>query len=335
LKRNPTLANAVVLMVSVAVALIAAEALARLLGTGPRFGRLILNRGTLTRTVDGVPLWNDARPRYTDDDVRRAAADPEAFTVVGLGDSIMYGVRQPKETTYLEQARRLLVQRSGRRVETLNLAVPGYNTMQENIVYKEIAARVAPDLVLVHYWTDDVHQYRAVGGHVVDLGNVSEEDAERLVRALPLPAPIGDFLLVHSRLYDMLTQVVVAAGREQRIFDWSRVSAPLAEIQQRAQRSGARLVVLASAALDGDAPIPIADLARLRKFAADRDIEVIDVSEWLEGYRSKEVGIDMCHFSALGHQVVGERLAEYVLEKHLSSAPVPLSWEEKGNRQVD
>lgn len=44
------------------------------------------------RTVDGVALWQDRNPRVRPDDVARAAAERDACIVVGLGDSIMYGM---------------------------------------------------------------------------------------------------------------------------------------------------------------------------------------------------------------------------------------------------
>jgi lysophospholipase L1-like esterase len=315
--RTSAVSNFAVAALSAAVALLIAEGIARLAGVGPRFGQLIYVRGVPTRTVDGVPLWDDADPRCDEADVERAARDRSAFTILGLGDSIMFGVSQTKDATYLEQARREIAQRSKRRVEILNLAVPGFNTMQENAVYREIEPRFTPKLVLVHYWTDDVHQYRVVGGYVVDLGNVSEEDGRLVVRAIPLPPRLGDFLLVHSRLYDLLTQVVIALRREDIADDWSRVAAPLKEIQERAQRSGARLVVLASPLLDGPLPRPNSDLERLREFGAANGIEVVDLSTWLDGHRSEDVALDMCHFNAVGHRLIGERLAEYLLAHDL------------------
>jgi lysophospholipase L1-like esterase len=305
---------------SVAVATLAAEMLARLAGVGPRFGQLIFVRGVPTRSVDGVALWSDRHPRYDSEDVRRMAGDPDAFTIVGLGDSIMYGVGQSKEDTYLEQARRVLAERSARGVEILNLAVPGYNTMQEDAVYKEIADRISPDLVLVHYWVDDAHQYRVVAGHVVDFGKISD-DGRFVVRALPLPAALSDFLLVHSRLYDLLTQAVVSFRRRAQSDDWTRVARPLADIQARAERAGARLVVLASPDLNGPSPRPNDDLERLRQLAANRGFEVIDLSTWVSDASSPQIAQrDGYHFNAEGHRRIGERLAEYLLQHDLKDA---------------
>jgi lysophospholipase L1-like esterase len=305
-----------VVVLSTLAAVLLAEGLARLVGVRPMFGQLIFVREVPTRIVDGIALWDDRQPRYDRDDLPRVSAHRDAFTIVGLGDSIMYGVSLPQEQTYLEQTRRVLATRSTRPVEILNLAVPGYNTLQEDAVYKEIDGRIRPNLVLVHYWVDDANQYRVVGGHVVDFGNLSE-DGRLMIHALPVPPRLGDFLLVHSRLYDLLSQAVVArARRTAPASDWTRVSAPLADIQERAQRSGARLLVLASPELDGTAK-STADLPLLQQFARERGIEVVDLSEWLGGVPAERIALDRCHFNAEGHRLIGEHLAAYLLQHDL------------------
>lgn len=321
-------ARAGIVVGSIVVALLLAEAVARLVGLRPEYGQVISSHGIATRVVDGVPLWNDRFPRADAGDVRRAAADDTAFTVLGLGDSIMYGVRVEKDQTYLEQARGILARASPRRVEVLNLAVPGYNTRQEDAVYKEIAGQLSPDLVIVHYWDNDVHQYRAIGGHVVDFGDVSA-DGRFVVRALPLPPRLSDFLLVHSRLYDLLTHFAVSrqsatrtneAMAAARTTEWAAaVATPLAAIDERVKRAGGRLLVLASPVFTGPAPRPSEDLPRLRALAAGRGFEVIDLSAWLEGLDPAQVALeDRCHFSVEGHRVIGERLAEYLVHHDLA-----------------
>ena len=119
--------NGALLLVSTTLSVLAMEGLARFIGSTPALGPL-LAMGTAARAVDGVPLWNTT-PRYDADDLQAAASDRHGFTILGLGDSIMYGISVQKEDTYLERTRRLLEERSGRRVHVFNLAVPGYNTM--------------------------------------------------------------------------------------------------------------------------------------------------------------------------------------------------------------
>src|SRR3989442_12735069 len=84
---------------AIVVGLLIAEGIMRLLGMNPGNARLLALGDTPTRTVDGVVLWQDDDPRSGPEDIARAAADHDAFTVLGLGDSIMYGVGQTKEHT--------------------------------------------------------------------------------------------------------------------------------------------------------------------------------------------------------------------------------------------
>jgi lysophospholipase L1-like esterase len=304
------------------VALLVAEGLARWMGINPGYGRLIALGDAPTRTVNGVVLWLDNAPRAGDDDVVRAAADHDAFTIVGLGDSIMYGVGQPPQQTYLEQTRRTLTERQTRKVDIVNLAVPGYNTMQEDAVHREIADRLKADLVMVHYWSDDARLYRVVGGYVVDVGDMSA-DGRVVVRALPIPPSINDFLLVHSRLYEILTQAVIEFDRRATPADWSRVSKPLVALHDRVAQAGGRLLVLASPDLEGDVARPNSDLPSLRKLGAKYGFDVIDISEWLAGLSAPSIRMDGCHFNAEGHRIVGEHLAAYLMSHDLKNRSSP------------
>jgi lysophospholipase L1-like esterase len=310
------LSKGLIALVATAMGLLLAEALARTLAAGPMVGVATDLQGYPTRTVDGVVLWDARNLRYERDDIRRAAEDRAAFTILGLGDSIMFGVNVDKEQTYLEQARRILAQHAPRPVRILNLAVPGYNTRQENALYEEREDELRPALVLVHYWGDDGRQYRVISGYIVDFGDVAR-DGRSTVRALPLPPALSDFLLLHSRAYDLLTHFMLADSPEVDAGNWTHVTRPLADIQARARRHGARLVVLASADLSGPSPQPTNDLAQLQRFASARGIEVIDLSTWLRGLPSAAIRLDGCHFNATGHRIIGEHLAEYLLQRDL------------------
>lgn len=297
------------------VALLVVEGIARLLGIDP-YGNLPRFGDTPVRTVDGVVLWDDATPRAGRDDVARAAATPGAFVVLGLGDSIMYGVRLAKDATYLEQARRLLATRTARPVEILNLAVPGYNTLQEDAVYRELGDRLAPNVVLLHYWSDDARMYRAIGGYVVDFGDLSA-DGRLVARALPIAPALNDFLLLHSRLFQLLTQAAVAYDRRAVVADWSRVTEPLAAVNARVRHSGGRLVVLASPDLAGDTVRPNGQLAALREAGAAAGFDVVDLTPWLDGIPAADVRFDGCHFNAEGHRRIAEHLSAYLLANDL------------------
>jgi lysophospholipase L1-like esterase len=315
LKKQLALAGAAFL-----VSVVLAEVLARLVGINPGYGRLMALGDAPMRTVDGVVLWEDHDSRATPDEIARAAASPDAMIVVGLGDSIMYGVGLEREQTYLELMRHALAGRVQRPIEVLNLAVPGYGTAQEDAVHRELAERLAkPHLVLLHYWSDDGHMYRAVGGYVVDVGDMSP-DGRLIVRALPLPAAINDFLLVHSNLYQLLTHAVVTHDRRATSSDWTRVATPLAALSRRVREAGGRLVVLASPELSGDVVRANDELPDLRQLGREHGFDVVDLSEWLDGAPAASVRIDGVHFNAEGHRRIGAHLADYVLAQ-LAGAP--------------
>jgi lysophospholipase L1-like esterase len=300
---------------AIVAGILIAEIVARLVGINP-YGGLPRFGDTPIRTVDGVVLWDDARPRTSPADLAQAAATPNAFVVLGLGDSIMYGVRLPKEETYLEQARRDLAGRTTRAVEVVNLAVPGYNTLQEDAVYRELGDRLTPSIVLLHYWSDDARMYRAVGGYVVDFGDLSA-DGRLVVRALPVAPVLNDMLLLHSRVYQVLTQAVLAYNRNAVVADWGRVTEPIQAINERARRAGARLVVFASPELDGETVVPNRQLPALRELGAQHGFEVVDIAPWLDDAPAPDIRFDGCHFNAEGHRRVGAHLAAYLLANDL------------------
>jgi hypothetical protein len=312
-------ANVLVVFLSTIFAILVAEAVARAFGLGKELRHLFAIKGSMTRTVDGVALWDCKDPRCTTDDLRRASNDHSSFTILGLGDSIMYGVGQAKEQTYLEEARHLLASRSQRSVEILNLAVPGYNTRQEDAVYKAMDDRIKADLVLLHYWEDDGRQYHAIGGYIVDLGELSG-DGQLVTRALPLPPRASTFLLVHSDLYALLTQLALTHVRKPVSVDWSNVSESLERIHERARGSGGRLLILASPELDGASAKPNCDLPLLREFVSTRGIEIIDLSDWLRGVDAQTIAMDGCHFNAEGHRIIAQRLTDYLLEHDLKAS---------------
>lgn len=78
------------------------------------------------------------------------------FRIVGLGDSSLFGWGVKLEETSLKVLeRKLNAQSSDKRYEVINFAVPGYNTAIEVEVFKQKCLRYDPDLVIVHFNTND------------------------------------------------------------------------------------------------------------------------------------------------------------------------------------
>lgn len=79
------------------------------------------------------------------------------FRIVGIGDSYMFGQGVADEETYLarltEPEKDFL---SGRELETVNLAVPGFNTVMEVEMLRERGPALDPDLILIEIVGNDL-----------------------------------------------------------------------------------------------------------------------------------------------------------------------------------
>jgi lysophospholipase L1-like esterase len=82
---------------------------------------------------------------------------PGTFRIAGLGDSVMFGWGVGQEETFLGVLERRLNSLPGShpRFETLNFAVPGYNTAIEAAVFLRKARDYSPDLVIIQFITND------------------------------------------------------------------------------------------------------------------------------------------------------------------------------------
>lgn len=143
--------------------------LAQLVGPGP--GSLA-TLGQMIRKSENPRIVYELRPRLdvvfsggrvTTSDAGHRGRDVlrpkpgQTFRIVGIGDSYMFGQGVSDEETYLA---RLAEPRndflSGRQVETVNLAIPGFNTAMEVEMLRERGAALEPDLVLIEIVGNDL-----------------------------------------------------------------------------------------------------------------------------------------------------------------------------------
>lgn len=90
------------------------------------------------------PLYPEAKP-------------PGTRRIVGLGDSFMFGHGVGDDAVYLRVLEELLNRfTAGARFETVNTAVPGYNTVMEVETLKTKGLAYQPDVVLIHFVGNDL-----------------------------------------------------------------------------------------------------------------------------------------------------------------------------------
>jgi len=102
----------------------------------------------------GRPLSTDSRgfrsPEFPDQ------GGPNAVTIVGLGDSMMFGLVVGDGETYLDELRRQLVQHHPELDwRVVNTGVPGYNTVMEAATLETKCLRFHPDLVILGVDSND------------------------------------------------------------------------------------------------------------------------------------------------------------------------------------
>jgi hypothetical protein len=84
-------------------------------------------------------------------------ASEDTFRIVGIGDSVMFGMGVSDGEQYLAVLENQLNQAfPGRRWEVINTAVPGYNTVMEVETLKEKGLKYKPDIVIIGFVSNDL-----------------------------------------------------------------------------------------------------------------------------------------------------------------------------------
>ena len=111
-----------------------------------------------------IPMLNvifKGQPVHTDDHGFRSTHQPSASspvkTLVGLGDSVMFGWGVSDGDTYLSRlATRIGSAHPDQSWNIYNTGVPGYNTVMEVETFKEKGLPLSPDIVLMHFIRNDL-----------------------------------------------------------------------------------------------------------------------------------------------------------------------------------
>ncbi len=83
------------------------------------------------------------------------SADPAGFRLLGIGDSLAFGVGVELEETYLSLLEKMLSFAKGN-IRVIKAGVPGYSTYNEMKFLERECGRLRPDMVLVQFWWDDL-----------------------------------------------------------------------------------------------------------------------------------------------------------------------------------
>ena len=248
-----------------------------------------------------------------------------AYRIIGLGDSVMFGWGVGDEDFYLYRLGELLqATHPDRRIEWINSAVPGYNTVNEVETRKRKLLGFEPDLVIVDYVGNDLFvpgfirsrqpyftfdysflarfvQHRLNGLHVPDNTLQRPPDAFRHASFL------GEESLIPPAYRDLIGIDAFRAAIE--------------ELGRLSRMQGFRVLFFAHHGFD---PEPLAAVQ-------SAGFEVLDAGPMAEAFLRQRGLIDYqgspltvsakdSHPSALYHRMLAELLARHI-DAYLETAP--------------
>jgi len=247
------------------------------------------------------------------------AKPPSTFRILGIGDSIMFGHGVSNDETFLAVLGRML------NVETINTAVPGYNSTMEVETFKAKGVQYGPDLLIHSFCGND----------------------DELPYFVPVPAD-WHAGLSRSALASLARSALIRPGDlspdglppwHAKMRGWGCVEAALTELAQVTRQRGIPVVTLlhytivkATAAPEdhrGDANERMIALARTLGFA------IVDPYMSVAAYCRARGWTDsraLCvsprdgdvHPSPEHHRLLAEELCATLLRLRLAAPPAPL-----------
>ena len=137
--------------------------------------------------------------------------------LVLIGDSLIAGLEVNVEDTACAQLEDMLEEaHPGERWEVLNFGISGSSTGQEYLLYKEIASKYDPDIVLCAFFVGN-----DFGGNSTRLSSLNyiyfDVDGAGVLTQVPFPSPrlqFNEYLNRYSRLYVWQKGVINAKSRK-------------------------------------------------------------------------------------------------------------------------
>jgi lysophospholipase L1-like esterase len=199
-------------------------------------------------------------------------ATPGVARIAFVGDSITMGWGVAEQETFTEQVLAAL-KAKGRKVDGFNLGVGNYNTAQELALFRDIGARLKPDIVVLAYFINDAEPMPKYG----DNGWLDEHSAAwvvfryRLDSLLRQFGDVPDWKKYYRDLYDPTSEA------------WARTRKAISGLSTDARQLGAHLIVFNIPELRELKPYPFADItAKIRSLAEKEKVPFVDLLPTVE-----------------------------------------------------
>jgi lysophospholipase L1-like esterase len=269
------------------------------------------HRSNFQATYQGVPMttnehgWRD-RPL-------QAKAVGELRVLI-LGDSIAFGPGVPVEDIFATRLEDKLAKDLGRPVRTVNTGVGSYNTAVQSALLKTYFDRIAPDIVILMYVSNDLMQ------------NLPPFDpwSKRSLSGKSPPETVN-LLLGRSWLFRLYELTLEIYGDRAPLYDMRTVGA---------RESMAALADIAAFCRSHDVPFvtfvyrthseltsaaSTNYLGEIAKVGESNGFPVVDVAPWWTGMDMRSVinSLTDVHPNAKGHEILANRIAATLTESGL------------------
>lgn len=271
------------------------------------------------------------------------------FRIVILGDSVTIGMGIADDEAYPAQLERLLHARfPGRDLDVINLGVPGYDTRQEVGLLRRNLSRLAPDLVLVGFYTNDVPDVlegeatltgtriaaqNPQAGQVLHMDSTSPSWVDRYLRKSRVIFVAGRAInrwrgAGEWGMSRMALEMDMLRGKASPELDraWARVAGQFRELHSLAESTlfTVGVVVLPPRELVTGQFAAAAYVNKVRSLAEPLGFAIVDPTPLMTADRADAAGLfipyDRNHPSAAGHRLIARAIFDQV-EKRLADAP--------------
>jgi lysophospholipase L1-like esterase len=241
----------------------------------------------------------------------RVEKPADVYRIVILGDSFTFGEGTPDALVYPALLEHTLRARraAGRRIEVLNLGMPGDDAGDALRIFRGYGRRLSPDLVVYQWNTNDFPSLHVKRDHVELIGT---RYREAFANAAALRwSRLLSFAYVRLRTWQLSRELVETTRSELETAE--QPFTPIGRLRRRAAESGARFAVLAFPELIRFDAYPYAALvALLGEYCARQHIVLIDLLPALAAHRDRELWVhEMDHHpNALAHGIAARELAK-------------------------
>lgn len=213
----------------------------------------------------GVPVRTNSLG-FRSPEISEKAADGVA-RIAFVGDSIAFGWGVAEQETFVHRVLAAL-NAAGRKVDGYNLGVGNYNTLQELTLFRDVGARLKPDIIVLCYFINDAEPMP----HYGDNNWFDEHSAA--------------WVVFHYRLDSLFRQFGEAPDwkryyrelYEPNADGWAKTRAALGGFADVANDLNARLVVFNIPELREFKPYPFPDVtAKVRAVVEKKGVPFIDL----------------------------------------------------------